>query len=67
MNNGEVTKQSHPKVHSSLRKVLSKGRWVPLPIKPVETGRIAACPQSYRGQGGGKVESQGNIIFLRFW
>lgn len=50
MNDGEVTKQSHPKVHSSLRKVLGKGRWVPVPIKPVETARVAACPQSYRGK-----------------
>lgn len=47
----------------SLRNVLSKGRWVAAQ-GALELARMAAWLPSQRDQGG-KVESEGNITFLR--
>lgn len=49
-------------MHPSFRNILSKDRWVAMPMKPTGT---AAWLQSYWARGG-EDESEGNITFLRF-
>lgn len=48
-------------MHPSLRNILSKDRWVAMPLKPMRT---AAWLQSCWARGGDD-ESEGNITFLR--